>query len=347
MIVYSRYNSGRKKEFRLLTTIEKSEDGTLFSSKRAQVKEAIPFLNSLILKHNLLEKNNFSVKPLKFKKSDDSKINFEFSHHKSLANLLLQALVRKDRNGFLEIVEEYVKVIRKNKISKQPLSGEFQKIFGEYCGEDMECLRPGCLDLNFDNMRYDDKNSSYYLLDYEWTFDFPIPYKYVIFRALNDFYYKNRAYNPHEIVRLDELLNHFNIQEKEIFISFEYNFQKFVLGENLKQSLESYKKYLDMIEKGNYFRESQEFTGFDQIIQKKDFEIQQKSEETNKLSQEIQQKDAELQAKDQVIRQKDIEIRRKDQRINNLGQEIKSMKASKFWKLRGKYIKLREKLRLK
>jgi len=52
----------------------------------------------------------------------------------------------------------------------------------------------------------------------------------------------------------------------------------------------------------------------------------------------IKQKDQELQQKDQELQQKDQELQQKD-------QEIVLMKESKFWKLREKYLRLKNKIK--
>jgi len=79
----------------------------------------------------------------------------------------------------------------------------------------------------------------------------------------------------------------------------------------------------------------------DQVIQQKEFEVQEKELV-------IQQNDSDIQQKDQIIRKKDAEIHEKDQAIQqkekilkDKNAEIKVMKSSKFWKLREKYLKLK------
>jgi len=71
----------------------------------------------------------------------------------------------------------------------------------------------------------------------------------------------------------------------------------------------------------------------EEIVREKESEIQQKD-------QAIQQKNLEMKQKDRAIRQKDTEIRHKD-------SEIAMMKSSKFWKMRNKYINLKNKLGIK
>jgi O-antigen biosynthesis protein len=81
-------------------------------------------------------------------------------------------------------------------------------------------------------------------------------------------------------------------------------------------------------------------------IKKNELMIQQKDQEVNNLNQAIQQKDQAIQQKDQAIQQKDQAIQQKDEMIRQKGKEINTMKSSKFWKMRQKYMNLKGMLKL-
>lgn len=307
MIIYSKYNSYRKEEFQLVTNIEKEED-LLFSSKIARNKNAKVFLASFFEKCDYLKKNMFSFDVIEPKKINDMKINFEYKKGKTLDSLLFEIIQKLNKEKFINLIKKYVGLIKKSEIKNDNLSPDFKEIFG---GEDetkFDCAQVGCLDLNFDNIILDDNDSNkFWVIDYEWTFNFPVPYKYLIFRALTAFYGNYFYYNLNKnFIKLSELYEIFEItpQEKNTFVNFEYNFQKYV-GNSFNISLEDYYKNYGNLEIG--------FIGLDNICN-----FQQEDRKLLNLKQSIQVKD----------------------------QEIQFMKSSKFWKLRNKYLELKNKFKI-
>ncbi len=77
--------------------------------------------------------------------------------------------------------------------------------------------------------------------------------------------------------------------------------------------------------------------------------LQQERQETSKLNKLVQQKSVELSRLQQLVQQKNQKviklnqiIQNKNQKIIKLRREIETMKKSKFWKLRNKYLKLKK-----
>lgn len=253
MVIYSKYNSNRKEEFQLITKIEK-KDGILFSSKTAENEKAKTFLESLYKKYLFLRNNNFSLNLVKPEKVNDDKIIFEYKKGRIFSNLLFELSQDLDKDRFIQLLKKYFELIRKNEIKNEKLSPEFSKIFGNYDSSRFNCIQIGCLDLNFDNVIIEnnkDNGDEFFIIDYEWTFEFPIPYKYIIFRALASFYKNYFFYNLNKnFIPLSDLYHLFEITDKErdIFIIFEYNFQKYVYDNFQDRSFRSYAKSYDKIE---------------------------------------------------------------------------------------------------
>lgn len=286
MIIYSKFNNYRKSEFQLITKIEK-KDNNIYSTKTALNSKSHDFLNSIFNKYEYLNNNRFSFKPIKPIKSGQNKIQFEYQNTKTLEYLLYRQLIEKNKNKFLEIIKKYIKEIKKNKIQKEYLTEKFNKIFNpkKHSQKKEELLNTGCIDLNFNNIFFNNKNNKYYLIDYEWTFDFPIPYKYIIFRAITDFYSRYYQYKPNDLLSLEMLYKVAEItstQEKE-YISYEYNFQKYVNNnEFAKYSNEKifYKNYQALkqnFELKKYFNELSELKNENQNLNKQIEEVNQKN----------------------------------------------------------------------
>lgn len=344
MIIYSKFNLHRKKEFQLLTTIE-SDNNFLFSAKTSQRKESENFLNSFFSKYENISAANLSIAPVKPQKISDTKVVFEYKNGISLDSLLLDAVIKKDKNKFLGFIEYYLNSIKDNEMTERTFSEDFEKIFGACPKKKNAYLQIGCLDLNFDNIIHDEKSGKCCLIDYEWTFDFAVPYKYVVFRALSNFYFRYYSYNLNKFIDISGLykLAEISDDEKELFTRFEYNFQDYV-NENFEAVFGGFEKfrknYFESLEKKEIVK-NDSLQRKDQTIQQKDSEIQQKDQAIQQKVVELQQKDQAIQQKNQTIELEEHLIQQKDSELQKKDAEITMMKSSKFWKLRDRYIRIK------
>ena len=104
------------------------------------------------------------------------------------------------------------------------MTEQFREVFGDVTLP--EHLQAGCgldIDMIFPNLILDE--NGWNLLDYEWTFDFPIPYHYVIYRAL---FYESLEQDEKEFV-LDEWLDRAGITAAEVsaYGQMELSFQQY------------------------------------------------------------------------------------------------------------------------
>ena len=307
MIVYSKFNNNyRKKEYQLITSIVKNGE-VFYSLKATQDKASNFFLNSFFDKYDYILANNFSIEVVRPEKVSDDKIKFKYQSGRTLGSLLFDEMQINNRDNFIFLIKEYVEFIKENVINSE-LSSEFGDIFGNTDNNrKVECLKIGFVDLGFDNIITID--GKYILIDYEWTFKFPVPYKYVIFRAITSFYASNSIYDPNKFFPLDKVYDLIGISgkdEKE-FISFEYNFRKHV-SEGFDSDLTEFAD------------------GYYGLKQEKNID-----------SGYFYQKNKEIELKNE-------EIELKNRQLNLKEREIVSIKSSKFWKLRNLYIEFKNKI---
>ena len=101
------------------------------------------------------------------------------------------------------------------------------------------------IDMSFDNIIKDQTDSKYKIIDYEWVFSFPIPVKFVIYRAVSAFYTRNGSAMK-DIMTINEIYDCFDITEEEIVIFENMNeaFNQYVYGgkNGYNASLIAYKK---------------------------------------------------------------------------------------------------------
>lgn len=347
MILYIKYNFARKKEFQLTTTIEKEND-KLFSYKKAATQDSLEFLNSLINKYDYLKTENLPfeiLKPAATKKG----VRFNYLPADSMDALFADAVRKKSKEHILKIITEYRNLLYKINLNDERLSNEFKKIFGGNSST-FKCLPIGCLDLNLDNIFI--TGGGYTLLDYEWTFFFPIPIKYILFRAVMYIYFKYSTYNISKIWDLKDALNFLDINaaEENLFLKFEHNFQNLVSKKKI--NYDEYKNGYTHI--GNLAPASNVFDLYDagnhKIAELGNF-LKNKDNEIRKLNQAVARKDQEIRALtsdtwkislNDLLKDKNDEIKKLNQAVEAGGQEINRMKASKFWKMKNVYVKARK-----
>lgn len=334
MILYSKFNNYRKTKFQLITNIEE-DNGKIFSSKTATSPESYAFLNSIYDKYNYLLKNQLSFEPVKPEKIKSNKLVFKYQNLKTLDYVLLKALTEKNKENFINTIRKYISTIKKNKIYDKYLNADFNKIFNPKFDENTneELLDVGCIDLNFNNIFVGNKKDSYILIDYEWTFEFPVPYKYIIFRAITDFYSRYYQYRPNDLIKLNSLFKINNITQKDErrYITYEYNFQKYVnnneftINTNQKDFYKNYQKLKINTKPTKYFTSLLDYQSENQNLTKQ-------IEEVNKVISNYQTENQNLTKQIEEVNQKILTHK------NNLN----ILTSSKYYKLWRIYCKVKD-----
>ena len=126
---------------------------------------------------------------------------------------------------------------------------KYKKVFGEIWVDTPEkSLKVTNLDMLLQNMVLKDGNV--YCFDYEWIFDFPIPYEFVIYRCITIFYNKYNMYFSKKLNRV-QLLSQVGIKSQNIhtYDAMEKKFQEKIYGKNLEEYyLKQYEQSRGMIE---------------------------------------------------------------------------------------------------
>jgi len=230
-VIYSKFSNERDEKFNIRTDIIKDGNGEKYVLKAATAKESEQHIKN-ILKWN----DNLSAKfqntmfvPNKAELCEDG-VRLEFLEGESLSEILDRHISENDVVAFLKLIEKYVfeikKVYSQDLFQKTP---DFVKIFG-----DVE-LPNGLLgstyvdiDLIFPNIIV--KDDKWYVIDYEWTFDFCIPVNFVIYRALRYFTF---MVQQRQAMLGDDVFSKYGITGAEIvaYEKMEQHFQSYVFGE--------------------------------------------------------------------------------------------------------------------
>ncbi len=187
--LYTRYSVERSREKQIRTSIIREQD------KKSVVKHPYTeascayvrgIYDSYVKLKDGIDKAAFDINKCSQSGND---VIFEYISGNTLETALDEAW-NKDRKRFYTLLDEYKKrVYTAFPTSDFEITTGFNMVFGEVSFE--RTLQAGALadvDLIFGNIIINDK---WTIIDYEWTFDFPVPLNYILYRAVFDYAYKN------------------------------------------------------------------------------------------------------------------------------------------------------------
>lgn len=161
-------------------------------------------------------------------------IRLEYIEGESLSSRINRLLANGTGGQAYELLEQMQKLLTKDAQAAFVMTEEFRQVFGQAAAEKL--IKSG---LQFQTLQYSDIDlvpqnvlktpDGDHVIDYEWTFDFPIPVEYIVYRGLWMTAMENDGY---EAFGLDRLLAHFGIdrRKQEIFDAMEAGFQSYVCG---------------------------------------------------------------------------------------------------------------------
>ncbi len=242
-ILYKKYNSLRKPEFRLFTQIVE-EDGTRFVEKGAMCPEALSCLDRMTDNYDTVRSIYKSVKPVGVERKGDV-LRFDFIKGDNFLkdidfeNDPFDDIVVKLGSAFDKMFD-----YRPEYIQRFVMTDKFREVFPDCeVSEERKAFSISNIDAIFGNFVV--AEDGVYSIDYEWMMDFPIPSDYIKFRSLLYLYNEKRVYFQNRDVRQADLFAAFDFtdDDKELFLKMEEGFQQYVHGEGRKYIYtENYKK---------------------------------------------------------------------------------------------------------
>lgn len=229
-LLYSKYSNDRALEYRIRTDIVELEDKSKAVIKRAVNNKSARHVNNMY--HNYVElEKHFKDTKFSFNKAAICKdgVMFQFLEGESLEEIL-DTLVKYGRfEDFERIFQEYIDNLYKAAIYRFEISSEFVNVFGdEINNKDYYSLPITDIDIIFSNVYVQD--DKWTIIDYEWTFDFLIPVKYVAFRTIYYYLLPRKELDIQKRVDLYGIAD-ISVREIEIFLRAEWNFQHSIWGE--------------------------------------------------------------------------------------------------------------------
>ncbi len=252
--VYAKFSGERASCYRIATIIE--ADGTGNNTavyKQALSLEANAHIDNIFVNYTALSKlydgTGFAANvckragdggdyPVPDHKDEEkiSRVTLEFMDGITLEAYLDSLEEHGEYERMLLLMKQYEAMI--SSVSREQFrnSDGFRTVFGEDLEDGYMSPEVSDIDMIFTNVVFDKtkkENGEWTVLDYEWTFSFPVPSKYIIYRAL--FYYiethKGSKYLKYIKKRGLDLYAEFKISEseKEIFQRLEKHFQVYII----------------------------------------------------------------------------------------------------------------------
>ncbi|MCM1120964.1 MAG: class I SAM-dependent methyltransferase [Eubacterium sp.] len=239
---FAKYSRERRTEFKIATEI-RNVDGKKYVVKKALCEEA---LRHILEMKDMEEKWNGMLPNVSYMAGELVNNEYIVSYVDGIDLDSYLYTWRNDAAHFIEhvqnIIGSYLTPNEKDMIDFEGTK-EYEAVFGSNYPQKARSLKVTNIDCLFSNFKLTG-DGKVYNFDYEWVFEFPIPYKYVLWRALRQLYIKYLVYLKNQISERD-FLGRFGIDEDSmlIFGKMEKNFAEYAFGKDYRDKyLSNYKK---------------------------------------------------------------------------------------------------------
>lgn len=228
-IIFSKFSRERKSEFAISTVIVDDDFNNRKVIKRSLTEDSKVHINNLLVNYGLLQLqyNQEDVYICKCDRLNDNEVAFEFIYGTRFDYIINNHIENKNYTALYNDIVMLKNLIYSvsNKIDYIPTK-EFNTIFGDIeLSNDYIAATYSNIDLITSNIILNDKIN---IVDYEWVFNFPIPLKYILFRAI--FLHGKINLLSTEIKAEIYEIADISKEEEAIFFNMEVNLQNYISG---------------------------------------------------------------------------------------------------------------------
>lgn len=240
-VQYVRYSNERDKRFCVRTEIATEPSGARYVYKIPQYAEGVEHIASLAARGKALS-DAYAGSGISFCQCEQTGRGARFPYIAgcSLEDLLRGAAKKGDRDTVMRILGAYARRLRASggKVPFVATEG-FSRAFGDARpGEGEECALVSNVDMAFSNIMIEkehlwsealrwEEQVPWVVIDYEWTFDFPVPKAFVIYRGLYYAYHQilsSMGFGLEEVLSVADI----GIEQSKIFARMEKSFQAYL-----------------------------------------------------------------------------------------------------------------------
>lgn len=228
--IYTKFSNERRENFSLRTQIIRKSDGKLTVKKFSENFRGWDHLKQI---HDYGQKLSelYRNTPIRLNQCllKETHIELEYLKGITLEQVLDHLVEEKKYEQVWDTLHRYLEELEKVANSTFEVTAAFEKIFGpsELTGR-YACAPITNIDVVCSNIIWTDQ--IWHMLDYEWTYEFPIPVKYQIYRVIKYYLYTSTIRKP--LLQMG-FFERAGISEDEILIfdRMEEKFQKYILGQ--------------------------------------------------------------------------------------------------------------------
>ncbi|MDO4477824.1 MAG: hypothetical protein Q4B73_02135 [Lachnospiraceae bacterium] len=185
MIVYSKYSNDRRPELMIRTDIVKEADGTKFVQKCAVSPAAAAHVEGLLDRYEALSRLYEGTRFLANKaRRTENGIAFEFLEGQNLGDMA--GAMNENDEALKALFSDYLAEVKKTADTSFAMTEDFAEVFGPaeaFAGR--PAVSAANIDMILANIVVD--GDRWHVIDYEWTFLFPVPVAYILWRIVHYF----------------------------------------------------------------------------------------------------------------------------------------------------------------
>ncbi len=240
--VYAKFTKERSKAFRIETAIYQDQDGNREVVKTPLSPDSAAHVAKMYENSRYFAETGLLL-PCTMR---GESVVFPFVTGKSFYQLLLEAVSSHNKASFFQVLEDYKGLLQRLYPERKPFekTEEYERVFGPSDAvQGMESVCKLNIDMTFDNLML--QNDAVQILDYEWIFDFPVPVKYAVYRAVYALCVKTGAQLT-GFVEEEELYQFMDLSKEERTVFFRMNeaFMRYVEDgeQSYAKMLQAYRK---------------------------------------------------------------------------------------------------------
>ena len=228
-ILYTKYSNERTAQFAIRTDIVE-KDGSRQVRKKAYYEAGKPHIRKIYEAYEQLSCSFSSTRLLINQcRWEEDGIYLEYLKGQTLQEELDRLLEKRKIEKFQKILREYMELILQTAENPFCMTEEFRKVFGDVkLREGFYSAPVTDIDMVLSNIFIDEKGE-WTLIDYEWTFLFPIPIQFVLYRILH-YYECSNAFRSQIGVWDLYAAAGISPEDREVFLEMEKHFQAYVIG---------------------------------------------------------------------------------------------------------------------
>lgn len=234
-IVFSKYSNERARRFAIRTDIVSDEAKQLTVFKRNLYPEGQQHIKNIYRWYEMLTQI-YGETQIELNRCEylGDKVSLEYLRQLTLEHELNEFLRKRNFEAFNTLLFSYIAEVRKGGMTHPFTKTEaFIETFGDVEVDAALSAEVTNIDMVLNNVILGEK---WTIIDYEWTFDFPIPANFVVYRILHYFI----ASTPFQgMLNVEELFEQAGItaEEQELYAAMEKHFQMNFLLSDEKEKL--------------------------------------------------------------------------------------------------------------